>query len=113
MNDFFKRLGGLVNALLILVAGLVPILVVLAMLGGMISMAFDEPQSLPVMAAYALGVFAFVGAAAFLLTNPRTAGVAKFVVGVLVVLVVVRFCAMQLSKMPEGNCVPSRYIDCD
>lgn len=113
MTDFFKRLGGLASALLMLVALLVPVLVLLAMFGGMLSMAFDEPQSLLAIAVYAVGVITVVGASAFLLTHPKTAGVARFVVGVLLVLVVVRFCAMQLGKLPEGNCVPSRYVTCD
>ncbi len=113
MSDFFKRLGGVASALLMLVALLVPVLVLLAMFGGLLSIAFEKPQTLLAIAAYAVGVVAFVGGSAFLLRHPKTAGVAKFVLGVLLVLVVVRFCAMQLGKLPEGNCVPSRYVTCD
>ena len=107
MKAIFQKLGLVLSALLALVFTMWPLL----MIAFIISLAFTDTQTFLYILAYIAGIAAFVWGSAFLLTNKKTAPIAKPIVTILVVVFLVKACMSQSGS--SSTCIPTRYIDCN
>lgn len=107
MKAIFQKLGLVLSGLLALVFTMWPLL----MIAFIISLAFTDTQTFLYILAYIAGIAAFVWGSAFLLTNKKTAPIAKPIVTILVVVFLVKACMSQSGS--SSTCIPTRYIDCN
>jgi hypothetical protein len=107
MKAIFQKLGLVLSGLLgIFFTFLWPLLIVV----GVISLAFTNTQTFLYILAYIAGIAAFVWTCFFLLTNKKTAPIAKPIFTILLVVFLVKAC---MSQSGSSGCTPTRYIDCD
>lgn len=108
MKAIFQKLGLVLSGLLgIFFTFLWPLLIVV----GVVSLAFSDTKMFLFILAYIAGIAAFVWGSAFLLTNKKTAPIAKPIVAILVVVFLVKACMSQSGS--SSTCIPTRYIDCN
>jgi hypothetical protein len=106
MKAIFQKLQFLLVAIIGLVFTLWPILIVV----GIISLAFTDTKTFLYILAYIAGIAAVIYGGFFLLTNKKTAPIAKPIFTILVVVFLVKACMISGSS---SNCTPTRFIDCD
>jgi peptidoglycan/LPS O-acetylase OafA/YrhL len=99
---------GLMMLVIMFITTVLPLLAVCV---GVVLLLFNEPETFAMLALYVIALFAVIAGAGFVLTNKTTGPFAQVVACILVAVVLVKACSVYSGK--SGDCIPSRYIDCD